>query len=97
MSVVNINSFIGLNLSDVSFFLSPPPQVRDVNFQYSPSLPWLFKGLNFGLDMQSRVCIVGPNGSGKSTVIKLITEELKPPEGEGEWRRCCLYLGFWMA
>ena len=46
--------------------LSPPIlEVRDVNFQYSPQLPWLFRGLNFGLDMSSRVCIVGPNGSGK--------------------------------
>lgn len=63
--------------------ISPPIlEVRDVNFQYGPNLPWLFKGLNFGLDMSSRVCIVGPNGSGKSTIIKLITEELKPPEGE---------------
>lgn len=46
--------------------LSPPIlEVRDVNFQYAPNLPWLFRGLNFGLDMSSRVCIVGPNGSGK--------------------------------
>ncbi len=46
--------------------ISPPiTEVRDVNFQYGPNLPCLFKGLNFGLDMQSRVCIVGPNGSGK--------------------------------
>ena len=46
--------------------LSPPIlEVRDVNFQYGPNLPWLFRGLNFGLDMSSRVCIVGPNGSGK--------------------------------
>jgi ATP-binding cassette, subfamily F, member 1 len=45
----------------------PPPilEVRDVNFRYGPTTPWLFKRLNFGLDMQSRVCIVGPNGSGK--------------------------------
>ncbi len=62
----------------------PPPilEVRDVNFRYKPNLPWLFKNLNFGLDMSSRVCIVGPNGSGKSTIIKLITEEVNPPEGE---------------
>ena len=36
----------------------------------------------FSQDMSSRVCIVGPNGSGKSTIIKLITEEVTPPEGE---------------
>jgi len=35
--------------------LSPPiMEVRDVDFRYSPTLPWLFKGLNFGLDMNSR-------------------------------------------
>lgn len=63
--------------------ISPPIlEVRDVNFRYGPGLPWLFRGLNFGLDMDSRVCIVGPNGSGKSTIIKLITEEVSPPEGE---------------
>lgn len=46
--------------------ISPPiMEVRDVNFRYGPMLPWLFKGVNFGLDMSSRVCIVGPNGSGK--------------------------------
>lgn len=46
--------------------LNPPIlEVRDVNFRYSPTLPWLFRDLNFGMDMSSRVCIVGPNGSGK--------------------------------
>jgi ATP-binding cassette subfamily F protein 1 len=63
--------------------LSPPIlEVRDVNFRYNANLPWLFRGLNFGIDMSSRICIVGPNGSGKSTVIKLITGECTPPEGE---------------
>ena len=52
--------------------LSPPiMEVRDVNFQYAPQLPWLFRGLNFGLDMNSRVCIVGPNGSGKRYVVHI--------------------------
>jgi ATP-binding cassette subfamily F protein 1 len=63
--------------------INPPIlEVRDVNFRYGEKLPWLFRGVNFGLDMDSRVCIVGPNGSGKSTIIKLITGELNPPEGE---------------
>ena len=50
-------------------------EVRDVNFQYGPGLPWLFKGVNFGLDMSSRVCIVGPNGSGKRCVLCLCDAE----------------------
>eukprot|EP00607_Mallomonas_marina_P010219 CAMPEP_0182421412 /NCGR_PEP_ID=MMETSP1167-20130531/6794_1 /TAXON_ID=2988 /ORGANISM="Mallomonas Sp, Strain CCMP3275" /LENGTH=871 /DNA_ID=CAMNT_0024598533 /DNA_START=169 /DNA_END=2784 /DNA_ORIENTATION=- len=63
--------------------ISPPIlEVRDVNFRYGPTFPWLFQDLNFGLDMSSRICIVGPNGSGKSTIIKLITGEVTPPEGE---------------
>jgi ATP-binding cassette subfamily F protein 1 len=67
--------------------INPPIlQVRDVNFRYGGNdsknlMPWLFRGLNFGLDMSSRVCIVGPNGSGKSTLLKLITGDLNPPEG----------------
>jgi ATP-binding cassette subfamily F protein 1 len=50
---------------DVVLISPPILEVRDVNFRYGPKLPWLFRGLNFGLDMKSRVCIVGPNGSGK--------------------------------
>ena len=61
------------NFPDVTPISPPILEVRDVNFRYSEKLPWLFRGLNFGLDMSSRVCIVGPNGSGKSTIIKLIT------------------------
>ena len=63
--------------------VSPPIlEVRDVNFRYAPNLPQLFKNLSFGLDMDSRVCIVGPNGSGKSTILKIITGDVDPPEGE---------------
>jgi len=67
---------------EVTHINPPILEVRDVNFRYAFNLPWLFKNLNFGLDMNSRVCIVGPNGSGKSTIIKLITNEINPPEGE---------------
>ena len=63
--------------------INPPiVEVRDVYFRYGPKLPLLLKGLNMGIDMDSRICIVGPNGSGKSTIIKLITEEVNPTEGE---------------
>jgi ABC-type transport system involved in cytochrome bd biosynthesis fused ATPase/permease subunit len=30
------------------------------------------RGLNFGLDLESRAAIVGPNGIGKSTLLGLI-------------------------
>ena len=46
----------------------PPPcvSVLDVAFGYTDD-QLLYAGLNFGLDMDSRVAIVGPNGAGKST------------------------------
>ena len=63
--------------------LNPPVmEVKDIHFRYGPTMPWLFKNVNFGIDMESRICIVGPNGSGKSTMIKLITGALNPTEGE---------------
>ena len=42
----------------------------------------LFTGVDFGIDMTSRIAIVGPNGVGKSTLIKLLTLELEPTSGE---------------
>lgn len=43
-----------------------------------PGQPALFKNVNFGIDMDSRVAIVGPNGVGKSTLVKLIVGDLTP-------------------
>ena len=57
----------------------PPPeplsglpilQLADVGFNY-PGQPNLFKNVNLGVDLNSRVALVGPNGIGKSTLLKL--------------------------
>ncbi|KAJ8039418.1 ATP-binding cassette sub-family F member 1 [Holothuria leucospilota] len=72
----------------VSFkFPEPPPLnppilgLHSVKFGYE-NQKLLFKKLDFGIDMSSRVAIVGPNGVGKSTLLKLLTGELTPLEGE---------------
>ena len=52
----------------------------DVDFSY-PSQPALFRKLNFGIDMTSRVAIVGPNGIGKSTFLNLLVGKLEPVSG----------------
>jgi ATP-binding cassette, subfamily F, member 3 len=55
-------------------------QVKDVGFGYDPAR-MLFRGVNFGVTMDSRIGILGPNGVGKSTLIKLLMGELAPLEG----------------
>ncbi|XP_072497680.1 ATP-binding cassette sub-family F member 1 isoform X2 [Notamacropus eugenii] len=62
--------------------LSPPVLgLHGVTFGYEGQKP-LFKNLDFGIDMDSRICIVGPNGVGKSTLLLLLTGKLVPTQGE---------------
>nr|CAB3448401.1 unnamed protein product [Digitaria exilis]CAB3451563.1 unnamed protein product [Digitaria exilis] len=59
-----------------------PPIISfsDASFGY-PGGPTLFKNLNFGIDLDSRISMVGPNGIGKSTILKLISGDLQPTSG----------------
>merc|ERR1712186_285479 len=61
----------------------PPPvvMVQNVSFRYSDTTPWIYKDLEFGMDLDTRLALVGPNGAGKSTLLKLIAGELHPTEG----------------
>merc|ERR1719411_1528655 len=61
----------------------PPPviMVQNVSFRYNESTPHIYKNLEFGLDLDSRLALVGPNGAGKSTLLNLICGELHPTEG----------------
>ncbi|XP_057526865.1 ABC transporter F family member 1-like [Amaranthus tricolor] len=60
----------------------PPPvlQFVEVSFGYTPE-NILYKNLDFGVDLDSRIALVGPNGAGKSTLLKLMTGDLVPLEG----------------
>ncbi|XP_010535620.1 PREDICTED: ABC transporter F family member 1 [Tarenaya hassleriana] len=60
----------------------PPPvlQFVEVSFGYTPD-NLIYKNLDFGVDLDSRVALVGPNGAGKSTLLKLMTGELTPTDG----------------
>jgi len=61
----------------------PPPviMVQHVSFQYKEDTPWIYKDLEFGVDLDSRIALVGPNGAGKSTLLKLLVGELVPSDG----------------
>ncbi|KAK2176253.1 hypothetical protein NP493_669g00031 [Ridgeia piscesae] len=61
--------------------LSPPILgAYNVTFGY-PGQHLLFKSLEFGIDMSSRIAIVGPNGVGKSTLLKLLMADIEPRIG----------------
>ena len=38
--------------------------------------PLVYKNIEFGVDLESRIALVGPNGAGKSTLLKLIDGEV---------------------
>jgi len=61
----------------------PPPviMVQNVSFRYSEDTPFIYKNLEFGMDLDTRLALVGPNGAGKSTLLKLIYGDLVPTEG----------------
>lgn len=62
--------------------LQPPILgLHSTDFAYPTQKP-LFKNVDFGVDLNSRVAIVGPNGVGKSTFLKLLTGDLQPTTGE---------------
>lgn len=62
--------------------LQPPILgLYNVSFNYEGQ-PKLFKSVDFGIDMDSRIAIVGPNGVGKSTFLKLLMADIEPTVGE---------------
>jgi len=61
----------------------PPPVlgVEGVSFRYADNKPEIYKDLEFGMDLDTRVALVGPNGAGKSTLLKLLCGENVPTDG----------------
>lgn len=44
--------------------------------------PAIFDGINLQIEPGERLCLLGRNGTGKSTLLKLISGELPPEQGE---------------
>jgi len=61
----------------------PPPviMVQNVDFRYNDNTPYIYRNLEFGIDLDTRLALVGPNGAGKSTLLKLLAGELFPTSG----------------
>ncbi len=73
---------VKLEFAEVPEIARPVIEVHNVHFRYSLKHPIIFDNVDFGIDLDSRVCIVGPNGAGKSTLLKLLIGELNPTTGE---------------
>src|SRR5438270_93090 len=61
--------FLPFFLSQTDLITPPILQFQDVGFRYSSDQPYLFKDLNIGIDMESRVALIGQNGSGKQSSL----------------------------
>jgi len=59
----------------------PVLAIESLSFGY-PGSDELYKNVDFGIDLESRICLVGPNGAGKTTLVKLLCDELQPTKGQ---------------
>ena len=53
---------VRLEFSEVAELSRPVMEVNNVHFRYSEKTPVIFDKIDFGIDMDSRICVVGPNG-----------------------------------
>ncbi|KAL5716993.1 ATP-binding cassette sub- F member 1 [Ranunculus cassubicifolius] len=74
------DSVLVFRFTDVGKLPPPVLQFSEVKFGYTPD-NLIYKNLDFGVDLDSRVALVGPNGAGKSTLLKLMTGDLTPLDG----------------
>jgi ATP-binding cassette subfamily F protein 2 len=62
----------------------PPPVLtfNHVSFSYSGNdKEDIYRDIDFGIDLDSRVALVGPNGAGKSTLVKLMVGDCLATKG----------------
>ena len=57
-------------------------EARNVGFRYTPSSPWVLRGVSFVVDPGEMLAIVGRTGCGKTTLLKLLLGLYLPTEGE---------------
>ncbi|KAM3302943.1 ABC transporter F family member 1 [Capsicum chacoense] len=77
---VGRDSVLVFRFTDVGKLPPPVLQFSEVSFGYTPD-NLIYKNLDFGVDLDSRIALVGPNGAGKSTLLKLMIGDLFPTDG----------------
>lgn len=56
--------------------------VKDLAFRYSEQDPYVFKNINFSVNVGETVVITGASGCGKTTLMKVMMRLLAPSSGE---------------
>ncbi|CAN4120355.1 unnamed protein product [Withania somnifera] len=77
---VGRDSVLVFRFTDVGKLPPPVLQFSEVSFGYTPD-NLIYKNIDFGVDLDSRIALVGPNGAGKSTLLKLMIGDLFPTDG----------------
>uniref|UniRef100_A0A1I7STG2 ATP-binding cassette sub-family F member 2 n=1 Tax=Bursaphelenchus xylophilus TaxID=6326 RepID=A0A1I7STG2_BURXY len=74
-----VKQFYFFNPGDI-----PPPviMIQNVSFRYNDNTPYIYKNLEYGIDLDTRIALVGPNGAGKSTFLKLVSGSITPTDGQ---------------
>ena len=63
--------------------LPAPPliAIQNVDVGYEPGKP-ILRNLDLRIDPDDRIALIGANGNGKSTLVKLLSDKLKPETGQ---------------
>lgn len=78
---VHVDRSISFTFPDCGEIPPPVIMIQNVSFRYKEDQDYIYKNLEFGVDLDTRIALVGPNGAGKSTLLKLIDGQLNPTEG----------------
>ena len=57
-------------------------KMMKVGYQYPSATKPTITGITVQCSLNSRVAVLGPNGAGKSTIIKVLTGEVEPTQGD---------------
>ena len=62
--------------------MAPILSLRSVTFSYPNASGFIFKGIDFELNVREKIGLVGPNGCGKTTFLQICIGILRPTKGE---------------
>lgn len=72
---------LNFNFQECPFHGKKMVELKEVDFAYQDEKPIIQK-ISLSIEKGERVAIIGKNGYGKSTLLRLISTELKPQQGE---------------